>query len=375
MHQLSFIENIPVRPWDSKSTAAHDWTLHQVAPYIGRMKTTMARALIQELTSEGDLVVDPFCGSGVVPLEAAALGRVVEAGDLNPYAYVITMAKLFPPNSMQAGLDRLDQAWAKSLELLDLQDLRTVPLWVRAFFHPETLRHSLALRDACIELNDFFILANLLGILHHQRPGFLSYPSSNLIPYLRDRKYPRADFPEMYSERDVLPRMIAKVARTLQRLPPLDYARISVRKVDARRFPLLSGVKAVITSPPYMNSLDYVRDNRLRLWFIEKKLENRHEFVRRAREKQFAGLLRGVVMRFNEMIDSGGYFALVLGDARRGGSPRNTAKFALSLFSSLPLCNSWELVQTYEDEIPIKRRARKEIKQSIGEQILIFHKR
>ena len=29
-------------------------------------------------------------------------------------------------------------------------------------------------------------------------------------------------------------------------------------------------VDAIVTSPPYMNALDYVRDNRLRMWFLDK---------------------------------------------------------------------------------------------------------
>ena len=97
------------------------------------------------------------------------------------------------------------------------QDLRTVPVWVRRFFHPETLRSALAFRDTCIERRDEFLLACLLGILHHQRPGFLSFPSSHLVPYLRDRKFPRKSFPEMYEERDVLVRLEAKVRRTYRR--------------------------------------------------------------------------------------------------------------------------------------------------------------
>jgi len=36
--------------WTSESTVASDWTFHQIAPYIGRMKTSMARALVQDRT-------------------------------------------------------------------------------------------------------------------------------------------------------------------------------------------------------------------------------------------------------------------------------------------------------------------------------------
>src|ERR1700674_4259834 len=56
------------RIWSSASTVKTDWTFHQLAPYIGRMKTSMARALVLRNSQAGDLIVDPFCGSGVVAL-------------------------------------------------------------------------------------------------------------------------------------------------------------------------------------------------------------------------------------------------------------------------------------------------------------------
>jgi hypothetical protein len=42
------------------------------------------------------------------------------------------------------------------------------------------------------------LLASMLGILHHQRPGFLSFPSSHLIPYNVRRKL---DHPVSLDER------------------------------------------------------------------------------------------------------------------------------------------------------------------------------
>ena len=141
------------------------------------MKTSMACSLILDQTRQGDLVVDPFCGSGVVALEAATHGRRVAAGDWNAYAILLTRAKLFPPPNLQIAQRRLGDTWKLSRALLTAQDLWTVPLWVRRFFHPETLRSALAFRDACVTRCDDFLLACLLGILHHQRPGFLSYPS------------------------------------------------------------------------------------------------------------------------------------------------------------------------------------------------------
>src|SRR5688572_1972469 len=114
------------------------------------MKTSMARALISSRTSKGELIVDPFCGCGVVALEAAAMQRRVVVGDWNPYAVLLTRAKLFPPKSISAAQRRLRNAWDIAHSRFSNQDLRTVPAWVRSFFHAETLRAALAFRDACV---------------------------------------------------------------------------------------------------------------------------------------------------------------------------------------------------------------------------------
>jgi adenine-specific DNA methylase len=144
-------------PWSSEPTAADDYSFHQIAPYIGRMKTSMARSLIETWTRQGDLIVDPFCGCGTVAVEAAANGRGVVAGDWNPYAALLTRAKLFPPAGVRAAERRLQHVWKVSRERLCEQDLRTVPKWVRQFFHPRTLRSTLAVRDACVETSSINI--------------------------------------------------------------------------------------------------------------------------------------------------------------------------------------------------------------------------
>lgn len=335
----------------------------------------MAQSLIESQTRPGDLIVDPFCGCGVVALEAAIANRRIMAGDWNPYAVLLSRAKLFPPSSLKVAERRLHATWKLSRTLLGNQDLRTVPLWVRRFFHPETLRSALAFRDACVERGDDFLLACLLGILHHQRPGFLSFPSSHLVPYLRDRNFPREEFPEMYKERDVLIRLEAKVRRTYRRPaePFIESRRIV--KTDARMFPRVRDIKAVITSPPYMNELDYIRDNRLRLWFIARALPEGLELVARNREQAFTSLLTVVCARIAPNIVRGGYIALVVGDATRGnGRLGQTAALTQRLFEMEVALNKFRLEQTYRDTIPDIRRSRRECRGTKTETVLIYRK-
>ena len=335
----------------------------------------MALSLIQSRTRRGDLIVDPFCGCGVVALEAAANGRRVVAGDWNPYAVLLTRAKLLPPASQRAAERRLRDVWKLSRKLIDKQDLRMVPPWVRRFLHPETLRSALAFRDACIDRGDDFMLACLLGILHHQRPGFLSYPCSHLVPYLRDRKFPRKLFPDMYDERDVYVRLQAKVYRTFRRPPRAYNESRCVMHIDAREFPRIRGVRAVITSPPYMNELDYVRDNRLRLWFMGRSLPEGMELGRRNREQAFTSLLGAVCTRLAPGIECGGYFILVVGDASRGGGRRGrTSALTRGLFKTETALECFQLDEVYRDTIPDIRRSRRECCGTKAETVLIYRK-
>jgi hypothetical protein len=364
------------RNWSRNLTTASDCTLHQLAPYIGRMKTSMARSLVRTWTRRGDLVVDPFCGAGVIPLESVLLDRRVFAGDWNPYAVLLCRAKLLAPRSARAASRRLNRAWSRSRELLGKQDLRRVPKWVRAFFNAETLRSALALRDACVELQDDFVLACLLGILHHQRPGFLSYPSSHLVPYLRTRKFPPSRYPGLYLERDVLSRMERKIQRTYRRVPAELPRSNRIELRDARHFPRIQNVKAVITSPPYMNELDYVRDNRLRLWFLERELPRNLELPARDRCAEFVHLMRAVCCRLANSVISGGYIILVVGDATRGGGRRGrTADLTRKLFRDESALAGFSLVWTYTDQIPDVRRSRRECKGTKTETILVYRKR
>src|SRR6266481_920450 len=90
------------RPRIAKHTLAFDWsgsaqnsesTFHQLSPYIGKTKSSMAASLVSQFTHRGDLVYDPFSGSGTVALEAWLAGRHVVANDLSPYANLLTRAK------------------------------------------------------------------------------------------------------------------------------------------------------------------------------------------------------------------------------------------------------------------------------------------
>jgi len=297
------------------SVLRNESTFHQLSPYIGKLKSSIAASMISQFTSPGDLVYDPFSGSGTVALEAWAAKRRVVANDLSPYAYALTRAKLFPLGTLQDALNDVEQASVAAIKLRDDVDLRRVPLWVRGFFHPETLRETIAWTSVLRRQRSWFLLAALLGILHHQRPGFLSFPSSHTVPYLRLKKFPRSRFPEMYEYRSLRDRLEAKVTRAFRQAPELDFdiARVCVQK-DASKFSLPEPADAIITSPPYMRLLDYARDNRLRLWFLGAQDWHSLDKIVSPNQDAFLDLMRRCFRKWKTVLKPNGYCVLVIGD-------------------------------------------------------------
>ena len=61
------VAELDARYWHG-SYNGRESSLQQLSPYVGKMKSGMAQVLISLYTEPGDLILDPFSGSGVVPL-------------------------------------------------------------------------------------------------------------------------------------------------------------------------------------------------------------------------------------------------------------------------------------------------------------------
>ena len=358
--------------WSSSCTNT-ECSLHQLSPYIGKLKSSIASELITSFSAPQDLVMDPFCGSGTVPLEAVLHGRRVFASDVSPYGKVLTLAKLSAPASLSEALELAETALRKAKQE-PRPDLRRVPRWVRSFFHPETLREILQFSALCKRERQYFLFACLLGILHHQRPGFLSYPSSHLVPYLRDKLFPRSDCPAMYEYRELRSRLLAKVRRAYARKPDFQSSgHYEFRQGLIENVAIPEHVDCIITSPPYMNALDYGRDNRLRLWVINPQhLEGGDTTMTRSR-KAFLKAMRCLARKVEFSLRPGGACVLVVGEAVSRSYAGHPAEAVLSVFGTE--APSLHLKQALTDAIPDVRRSRRKYRGTKSERVLVFRKK
>lgn len=341
--------------WEDRCVHSES-TLHQLSPFLGKMKSTMAKELVTTFTEPDDTVLDPFSGSGTVPLEAAISQRGSIGIDRNPYSILLTKAKLHPPESEEAAKEQAAKYLDEIEPISDHPSDRT-PEWVREFYHPKTLAGIKELAGLLRRNDKHFLLACLLGILHHQRPGFLSYPASHLRPYLRDEKFPREEHPGRYEYREIRPRLMAKVERAYRRFPSFDES-LDRRglvgdspQVMQESIPEKS-VDAVITSPPYMNKLDYGRDNRLRLYFLGindyEELDGSPES-----ENTYREFLDQFLSEAVRVLSARAKLVFVLGESRRSGAAVDTSEVLIDMVQQ----NRYDIsIDTaIKDKVPVRK--------------------
>ena len=353
-------------------------TLQQVAPYVGKMKSGMAHALVDVFSNPGDTVLDPFSGSGVVSLECVLAGRRAWANDLSPYGYTLTRAKLEAPGSERTAIAQANLLADFAEQESDKIDASAVPDWVEQFFHPRTLTEILAALEYLDEHPSYFLLGCLLGILHHVRPGFLSYPASHLVPYLRRNKYPPEQFPEMYNYRDLRSRLLAKVRRMYKRHQlPVEWEQreYQVWQFNAMQMPIDDeSVDTIVSSPPYFGALDYARDNRLRLWFLGCHDWKELDASLTANSKVYLPQMAVCLAEMERVLKTGGYCVLVLGDVERDGKTHRTAEVLADLATQSGK-GSFSVETIYDDVIPDDRRSRRGTRTTKFERILVMKKR
>ena len=245
-------------------------SLHALAAYPHRSQPELMRSLVELYSQPGEIVLDPFAGSGTVAFEAAAIDRVAWGSDANPYACTIARGKLAAPRSERAAMN---QAVALLATIDQAAGVRQeIPNWVQDFFHPDTLQELVTAFEVLQQQPNEFLAACLLGILHHVLPGFLSYPTSAEAPYLRRVTYAPDRFPHLYTYRDLRSRLLAKVKRSYRkhRLPETwEQRQYHLWQGGCAQLPIAdASVDAIVSRPPQADRFESVRNHRLRLWFL-----------------------------------------------------------------------------------------------------------
>jgi hypothetical protein len=250
----------------------------QEISYRACFKPQLPRFFIERLTQPGEVVYDPFMGRGTTVLEAALLGRVPCGSDINPLSVVLTRPRLRPP---------LLEDVAERLRQIDFASSDEFPEDLLVFFHPDTLRAIASLKkyllarraaNALDAVDDWICLLALNRLTGHS-PGFfsvytlppnqaVSVKSQQKINARRNQTPPRRDVASLILKktRILLRDCDAATRRVLAGVAP----RAVLMTQPAARTPEIPArsVSLVVTSPPFLNVVDYAADNWLRCWFL-----------------------------------------------------------------------------------------------------------
>ena len=258
--------------WTSKQRAAH--SLHEIS-YRACFKPQLPRFFITRLTGPDELVHDPFMGRGTTPLEAALLGRRCVGSDLNPLSARLLEPRFDPPEVPEV---------AERMASFDLGGSCVVPEDLLAFYHPATLRRIVSLRgellrrraEGTMDRVDRWIQMVATNRLTGHSPGFFSVYTlpPNQAASVRSQRRINERRNQAPPERDVQLLVLRKTRSLLGRLEPGDTERLAKAEpllltASADRSPEIGDgrVRLVVTSPPFLDVVNYRADNWLRCWF------------------------------------------------------------------------------------------------------------
>jgi DNA methylase len=330
-------------------------SFHPMCSYLASFPASLAHAFIARWSRPGDVVFDPFSGRGTTPLQACAEGRIGVGNDLNPFAHLLTAAKVEPALQAEArtrvvalrlGWGSGAAGWLALAERVirrsahpssrvpaagsgrgpDARD-ETVPREVVLCFHARTLAQLLFVRSSLRldDRTDRFLAAAITGILHGKSRTYLSELMPNTFSmaprYVRDFAA-RTSFQS--PERDVFDCLDAKLTR-LYRQPPPTAAGLALvgdardagarARAALRERSLPDRARLVVTSPPYLRVVKYGYYNWLRTWFLGEDAQAIDALLDDAHHSEpYLAFMRDVLGGMRTILAEDAVVVLVIGD-------------------------------------------------------------
>lgn len=273
------------------------YATHGLFPYRGKFHPQMIKALMNVLSvKEGELMLDPMCGSGTLNVEAALTGINSIGIDKNPFAVFISKVKL---ESSSLDLELLNEM-SKNLKETSNEFLKTKRVKEELLFS----------KDEESKIKRLFLLAFLDSM------GYARRTTKNITQL----------FPQ------VLSRYIKQVKSflTISRKLNLKLGMGKIENADARDISMIkdASVDGVITSPPYSFAIDYAENDRPQLEYLGFDVDKlKNEMIgltgktRKEKLQRYFDDMNRVVSEISRVLKTGKYAVIIIGsnDIQTGG--------------------------------------------------------
>lgn len=319
---------------DAAGNEDPDALTHGFHAWPARMHRAIARIVIAAATQPGERVLDPFCGSGTVVLEAMVAGRHAAGVDLNPLSAPLVSVKCerrdararrrFLEVAMQVGEASIERVRAREKVIAQL------PGPMLGLYGPHVLKEMAGLLEEIRCVSDAADRRALEMIF------------SSLVVKLSRRK---AETSEKRTESEKRIRKgltteffvrkceeLAARWESLEEALPRDATPPRVFEGDARDLSRVLGTRTkahlVLTSPPYGGTYDYHEQHALRLaWlgFDASRFERFEIGARRSARvdedeaaEQWDRDVSAMLSSIAEVLERDRHSVLLMGDGRFG---------------------------------------------------------
>ena len=303
--------------WTARQRQAH--RIHEVS-YRACFKPQLPAFFIERLSKPGEIVYDPFMGRGTTPVEAALRSRIPYGNDTNPLSRAFTEPRINPPTLAQVRARLMEIPW-ESFESVENEDLLT-------FYHPTVLAHIEGLRKWLIkqeeagqldQVNRWIRMVAINRLTGHSSGFFSVYPlpPNQAVSVERQRKIneKREQVPPLRNVAGI----IEKKSRSLLSqgsVEAKDSLFVTGQSHDTPAIPDGS-VSLTITSPPFLDIVNYEADNWLRCWFLgvdPKTVQiTKHRSV-----EGWQAFVASTLKELARVTRPGGHIAFEVGEVRNG---------------------------------------------------------
>lgn len=321
--------------WDFKGFQTQYLT-HHFHSYPARFIPQIPKTFIKLFTEEGDIVIDPLCGCGTAIVEAFLNGRDSIGNDFNPLACLITRtkARLIP----DAELDLLGKKILEVKRYIDSDHrrreyLRKLPKRnISNLFNRDMINEICLIKEGVDELKDKDELYEL-GLVALSSTIWSIIAAENGIDI----------FANFHKKINSMMSTIKELGNVVKESP-----KVTVINGDARNLRIDSKISPlIITSPPYVNALDYYRVHMYNMLWLGLDYENfrKHEigghshFIAnrfRLLTEYLADMFRSMI-EMNRVLKKRGICVIVVGNSSLEYELIESYKFFLAMASYVSL--------------------------------------
>ncbi len=244
---------------------------HGLHKYPAKFFPELPRWIIEKYSDKGELILDPFMGSGTTNLEASLLGRNSIGVDVDPFSRFISSVKTTPlskPKLVQAHeflISKMDEYCphnvVNGIPLFPYRDNWFKPYILKELAYINSSIHSL---NHTQRIKDFFLVC-FSSIIRS-----VSEADNNCT-----RTVIRKKLNKQVNEGNAISlfikRMQANVDGMIGLIDADPTGKVKIPKIaDARNLKGISSnsIDLAVTSPPYMNAVDYPRTHQLELYWL-----------------------------------------------------------------------------------------------------------